>query len=243
MMTDGQNATILPFVRNGEAPADESSARQPVEQLRMVEAILFASSEPVSERALAERLPDETDIAGLMAELQQAYAGRGVNVVKIGGNWAFRTADDLGFLLQREAVEVRKLSRAALEVLAIIAYHQPVTRAEIEEVRGVSTSKGTLDVLLETGWVRMRGRRRTPGRPVTYGTTDAFLDHFGLSELRDLPGLDELKGAGLLQPNLPSNFKIPLPTDAEELTEDEDPFTPEDLEELGLLSPGGAGED
>jgi len=165
-------------------------------------------------------------------------------VVRIGGSWAFRTADDLGFLLQKEATEVRKLSRAALEVLATVAYHQPVTRAEVEEVRGVATSKGTLDVLLETGWVRMRGRRKTPGRPVTYGTTDSFLDHFGLAELRDLPGIEELKGAGLLQSRLPANFQVPVPSDAEDLTEDEDPFTPDDLEELGLLPPsGGDGED
>ncbi len=208
----------------------------------MIEAILFASAEPISEKVLAERLPEGADVSALLQELQQAYASRGVNVVKIGNNWAFRTADDLGFLLSREAVEVKKLSRAALEVLATIAYHQPVTRAEIEEVRGVSTSKGTLDVLLETGWVRMRGRRKTPGRPVTYGTSNVFLDHFGLSELRDLPGLEELKGAGLLQADMPSNFKMPAPSDSEELTDDEDPFTPEDLEELGLLSPSGGEE-
>jgi segregation and condensation protein B len=141
--------------------------------------------------------------------------------------------------LQREAVETKKLSRAALETLAIIAYHQPVTRAEIEEIRGVATSKGTLDVLMETAWVRMRGRRRTPGRPVTYGTTDVFLDHFGLEEIRDLPGMDELKGAGLLQAQLPQGFRIPSPGELDEMTDDEDPLTPADLEELGLLTPGG----
>jgi len=135
-------------------------------------------------------------------------------------------------------VQQRKLSRAALEVLAIIAYHQPVTRAEIEEIRGVETSKGTLDTLLESAWVRMRGRRRTPGRPVTYGTTDAFLDHFGLAELRDLPGIEELKGAGLLSTGMPSNFKVPLPpADPSTLSADEDPLTDIDLEELGLLTP------
>ncbi len=241
-MADSQNATILPFVRGGDATGGESPAGQCLEQLRMIEAILFASAEPISEKVLAERLPEGADVSALLQELQQAYASRGVNVVKIGNNWAFRTADDLGFLLSREAVEVKKLSRAALEVLATIAYHQPVTRAEIEEVRGVSTSKGTLDVLLETGWVRMRGRRKTPGRPVTYGTSNVFLDHFGLSELRDLPGLEELKGAGLLQADMPSNFKMPAPSDSEELTDDEDPFTPEDLEELGLLSPSGGEE-
>jgi segregation and condensation protein B len=203
----------------------------------MVEAIVFASSEPVSEKALLERLPEDIELEPLMRELQQAYSGRGVNLVKLGDHWAFRTADDLGFLLQKEAVDTRKLSRAALEVLAIIAYHQPVTRAEIEEIRGVSTSKGTLDVLLETQWVRMRGRRKTPGRPVTYGTTLAFLDQFGLEELRDLPGLEELKGAGLLRSQVPANFVVPEPNDSEELAEDEDPLEPQDLEELGLLSP------
>jgi len=181
--------------------------------------------------------PVATDLKSVLEELKQAYSARGVNLVKIGSNWAFRTADDLGFLLQREAVEIKKLSRAALEVMAIIGYHQPVTRAEIEEVRGVSTSKGTLDVLMETGWVKMRGRRRTPGRPVTYGTTDEFLSHFGLSELADLPGLEELKGAGLLQSQLPANFTMPFPNDDEALNEDEDPFTLEDIEELGLLTP------
>lgn len=209
------------------------------DNLRMVEAILFASAEPVSAAALAERLPEGAELEGLLEKLRAHYAARGVNLVCVGGKWAFRTADDLGFLLQREAIEQKKLSRAALEVMAIIAYHQPATRAEVEDIRGVSTSKGTLDVLLETGWVRMRGRRRTPGRPVTYGTTDVFLDHFGLSELGDLPGIEELKGAGLLQPQLPSNFRMPVPTDADEMDEDEDPLTPQDLEELGLLPPSG----
>lgn len=218
----------------------EFSAEAIAETARMVEAILFASAEPVSTRALAERVPEGMDIADVMEKLAADYKGRGVTLVQVGGNWAFRTADDLGFLLQKEAVEQKKLSRAGLEVMAVIAYHQPVTRAEIEEIRGVSTSKGTLDVLLETGWIRMRGRRRTPGRPVTYGTTDSFLDHFGLAELRDLPGLDELKGAGLLQTQLPSNFSMPLPDDGEVLAEDEDPLTQDDLEELGLLPPGGA---
>ncbi len=212
------------------------------EHMRMVEAILFASAEPVSEAALASRLPEGTELAPILEELQKLYSSRGVNLSRIGDNWAFRTADDLSFLLQREAVEVRKLSRAALEVLAIIAYHQPVTRSEIEDIRGVSTSRGTLDVLLETGWIRMRGRRRSPGRPVTYGTTPAFLDHFGLAELRDLPGLDELKGAGLLQPRMPSNFTVPVPHDSEEPGEDEDPLTADDIEELGLLPPAGGDE-
>lgn len=243
-MAESQEATILQFAPVDSGPSGDTSPEDLREQMRMVEAILFASAEPVPEKALAGRLPEGADIRQLMDALQQAYASRGVNVVKIGGNWAFRTADDLGFLLQKEAVETKKLSRAALEVLATIAYHQPVTRAEVEEVRGVATSKGTLDVLLETGWVKMRGRRKTPGRPVTYGTTDAFLDHFGLSELRDLPGLEELKGAGLLQSQLPANFQVPMPNDADELTDDEEAFTEEDIEELGLLPPtGGDGDE
>lgn len=233
-MAEQIEAQILDFNPAGGKEGANADLR---ESLRMVEAIVFASSEPVSEKALISRLPEGTILKHVLEELKQIYAGRGVNLVQIGNNWAFRTADDLGFLLQREAVEIKKLSRAALEVMAIIGYHQPVTRAEIEEVRGVSTSKGTLDVLMETGWVRMRGRRRTPGRPVTYGTTDDFLSHFGLAELADLPGLEELKGAGLLQSQLPANFSMPLPNDDEALNEDEDPFTLDDIEDLGLLPP------
>lgn len=210
------------------------------EAIRMAEAIVFASAEPVTEKALAARLPEGIDVSAVMAEMQRQYEKRGVNLVRVADAWAFRTASDLGFLMSRDAPQQKKLSRAALEVLAIIAYHQPVTRAEIEEIRGVETSKGTLDTLMESTWVRMRGRRRTPGRPVTYGTTTAFLDHFGLAELRDLPGVDELKGAGLLSARMPSNFSVPLPpADPDELTEDEDPLTDIDLEELGLLTPRG----
>lgn len=233
-MAQVHEAEIVSFDPSGSGNQETRDLR---EHLRMVEAIVFASSEPVSEKALSERLPEDVDLEVLMLELQQAYSGRGVNLVKIGENWAFRTADDLSFLLQKETVETRKLSRAALEVLAIIAYHQPVTRAEIEEIRGVATSKGTLDVLLETDWVKMRGRRKTPGRPVTYGTTIAFLDQFGLEELKDLPGLEDLKGAGLLRSQVPANFVVPEPNDSDDLMDDEDPLVPEDLEELGLLSP------
>ena len=232
-------AQILAFDPTGTGGQESQELR---EHLRMVEAIIFASSDPVSQKALAERLPEGIELEPLMRELQQAYAGRGVNLVKIGDNWAFRTADDLSFLLQKESIETRKLSRAALEVMAIIAYHQPVTRAEVEEIRGVATSKGTLDVLMETGWVRMRGRRRTPGRPVTYGTTDEFLDHFGLEELKDLPGLEELKGAGLLRSQIPANFMVPEPNDSDDLMDDEDPLELDDLEELGLLPPSGGDE-
>jgi segregation and condensation protein B len=189
--------------------------------LRIVEAVIFAAAEPVSTEALAERLPEGIDIDSLLREVQQIYANRGVNLVQVAGRWTFRTAEDLGFLLSREVRDQRKLSRPALETLAIVAYHQPVTRAEIEEVRGISTTKGTLDVLLETGWVKMRGRRKTPGRPITYGTTEAFLTHFGLNALTDLPGTEELRGAGLLDPGLAGP---PMPRIGDELTEDEDPL-------------------
>ena len=197
--------------------------------LRILEAVLFASSEPLDANSLLAYTGQGADIVNLLDTLQQRYAGRGVNLVQRGDKWAFRTAEDLGFLLRREAAETRPLSRAALETLSIIAYHQPATRAEIEEVRGVATGKGTLDLLMEAGWVRMRGRRRTPGRPVTYATTEAFLDHFSLESLGDLPGLEELKGAGLLSGRLPPSMQIPLPFDGA-LRDDEDPLDPDDLD-------------
>lgn len=209
------------------------------EAARIAEALVFASAGPVSQGYIAERLPRGVDVLHVMRELKALYAGRGVHLVQMDDSWAFRTAPDLSFVIRSDETEVRKLSRAALEVLSIIAYHQPVTRAEIEDIRGVQTSKGTLDVLMEAGWVRFRGRRRSPGRPVTFGTTRDFLDHFGLEELRDLPGLEELKGAGLLSGRIPSNFQVPLPLGEDELAEDEDPITQLDLEELGLLTPGG----
>ena len=235
-MSDGKTATVLPF-RSAEDDAPDLGDDLTV--MRMVEAMVFASAEPVPERALKDRLPEGSDIAAIMESLRRSYADRGVNLVRIADCWAFRTADDLSFLLQREAVTLKKLSRPALEVLSVIAYHQPVTRAEIEEVRGVATSKGTLDVLMETGWVRMRGRRKTPGRPITYGTTIDFLDHFGLEQIRDLPGLDELKGAGLLQGQVPAGFSVPNPMDDDTLQDDEEPLGPDDLEELGILPPTG----
>lgn len=196
-------------------------------QLRIVEAVLFASPQPLSLADIAPYVGEGADMPSLIEALRTQYAGRGVNLVRRGDRWAFRTAEDLGFLLRREEEETRPLSRAALETLAIIAYHQPTTRAEIEEVRGVAVGKGTLDLLMEAGWVRMRGRRRTPGRPVTYGTTEGFLDHFSLESLTDLPGLDELKGAGLLSSRLPASLQIPLPFDGD-LREDEDPLDPDD---------------
>ena len=176
------------------APENENDPRH----LKLLEAILFASAEPLSERALSHRLPEGVDLEALLGELQGMYADRGVNLVRGGSSWAFRTAPDLAQQLNMEIDVPRKLSRAAVETLAIIAYHQPVTRAEVEEIRGVSLSRGTLDVLLEAGWIRPKGRRRTPGRPTTWGTTDGFLDHFGIEDIRDLPGMDELKAAGLL---------------------------------------------
>lgn len=209
-----------------------------IEHIRELEAIIFASAEPVSMRALSERLPHVKNIDDLLLDLKKLYENRGVNLVQVGNGWAFRTAADLAYLMTQEVQQLRKLSRAALEVLAIIGYHQPVTRAEIEEVRGVETSKGTLDVLMETGWVKLRGRRRTPGRPVTYGTTEAFLDHFGMEEIRDLPGLDELRGSGLLSGRIPAGFSVPSPTVLpDELSLDEDPLDEVSLEDLGLLSP------
>jgi segregation and condensation protein B len=208
------------------------------EELRILEALLFAAEGPLDEKVLAARLPAGVDAHALLVQLQKEYAPRGVNLVRIAGKWSLRTATDLAWLLTHEATVTRKLSRAAIETLAIVAYHQPVTRAEVEEVRGVSTSKGTLDVLLETGWIRLRGRRKAPGRPVTYGTTEAFLSHFGLEALTDLPGLDDLKGAGLLEPSQPAGFTVPVPSDDPTLRDDEEPLEPEDLD-LGLVPPAG----
>jgi segregation and condensation protein B len=214
------------------ATEDEAKDARP-EELRLLEALLFAAAEPLDEQTLAARLPEGVDLAAALRRLQLDYAPRGVNLVRIAGKWTFRTANDLAWLMTREAVEPRKLSRAAIETLAIIAYHQPVTRAEIEEIRGVSTSKGTLDVLLETGWIRPRARRRTPGRPLTFGTSEAFLSHFGLDAVGDLPGLDELKGTGLLDGRLPPGFSVPMPSDDQTLHDDEEPLEPGELD-LGL---------
>lgn len=195
--------------------------------LRVLEALLFASEEPLGTQQLAPLLSEGADIDALLEELQRRYANRGVNLVRRDTKWVFRTAEDLTYLLRRDEEDTRPLSRAAMETLSIIAYHQPATRAEIEEIRGVATGKGTLDLLMEAGWVRMRGRRRTPGRPVTYGTTEGFLDHFGLESLADLPGLEELKGSGLLSNRLPPDMQVPLPFDGE-LRDDEDPLDVDD---------------
>ncbi len=207
---------------------------------REVEALLFAAAGPLSEDDLVRRLPDGADVKGAIAALQARYEGRGVEMACVAGRWRFQTASDLAWLMTEEREEPRRLSKAAQETLAIIAYHQPVTRAEIEAVRGVQASKGTLDVLLELGLVRMRGRRRTPGRPVTYGTTDAFLQHYGLPSLGDLPGAAEMKAAGLLSLDLPADFTVPNP---DGLAPDEDPLdlteTPEfHMDFLGEDEPG-----
>jgi segregation and condensation protein B len=190
----------MTLMENAEALFD---APPPAEQERMVEAILFASAEPLTLAQIGERLPHGSDAGAALEALRERYRGRGVAVVKVGPGWALRTAPDLGFLMRREARETRRLSRAAIETLAIIAYHQPVTRAEIEEIRGVSLSRGTIDILLDLEWIRLGRRRETPGRPVTFVTTPAFLDHFGLESARDLPGIKELRDAGLLESTPP----------------------------------------
>ncbi len=213
-MDDGFEETVVTL----HPQADRS------QNLRIIEAMLFASAEPIGTEKFEEFLTKGTDVLGLLADLQSNYENRGVNLVQVAGKWALRTAQDMSAILRRETTEQKKLTKAALETLAIVAYHQPVTRAEIEDIRGVAISKGTLDNLLEIGWVRMRGRRKTPGRPVTYGSTPAFLSHFGLNELTDLPGLHELKAAGLLDGNIPPGFDVPMPRVTDELTADEDPL-------------------
>lgn len=229
------------LLRKGEAM---SGSMPELQQQRVVEALLFAASGPLSEAELAAALPKGADVPALLASVREFYQVRGVNLVQVAGKWAFRTADDLSFLLRKEATEQKKLSRAALEVLSIIAYHQPVTRAEVEEIRGVATSKGTLDMLMEISWIKMRGRRRTPGRPVTYGTTPEFLEQFGLNEIRDLPGMAELKGAGLLSSNVPADMFIPSPSDDDVLGPDEDPLDGDEFEpELEMALPEDEPED
>ncbi|MDB5466824.1 MAG: Segregation and condensation protein [Phenylobacterium sp.] len=202
---------------------------EPADTEREIEALLFAAAGPLSVEDLARRLPEGVDVAAALSGLQARYAGRGVELACVAERWRFQTAQDLAWLMTEEREEPRRLSKAAQETLAIIAYHQPVTRAEIEAVRGVQASRGTLDVLLELGLVRMRGRRRTPGRPVTYGTTDAFLEHYGLPSLADLPGVAEMKAAGLLSLDLPPDFAVPDPS---LLGPDEDPLEDGDAPEF-----------
>ena len=194
---DGESTDTEPGDVSGTSPEpDEEDIRR---GMRLLEALLFASAAPMSERMLSNRLPEHLNAKTLLKNLQLDYAERGVNLVRVGNSWAFRTADDLSAVLNVEAEVSRKMSRATIETMAIVAYHQPVTRAEIEEIRGVSLSKGTLDLLFEKNWIKPRGRRETPGRPMTWGTTDEFLDHFGLTRVTDLPGMDELRAAGLLE--------------------------------------------
>lgn len=210
----------------------EDGAEAFAQAMRVVEALLFASAQPLPAEELARSVPAGIAIDAVLARLMALYEPRGVNLRAVAGGYAFRTAPDLGYLLAADAEPPRKLSRAALEVLAIIAYHQPVTRAEIEDIRGVATAKGTLDILIEAGWVRLRGRRRSPGRPVTFGTTPGFLDHFGLGRIDDLPGLEELKGSGFIEGRLTRDLSVPVPDDDPDLRADEDPlgdlFTPLD---------------
>jgi segregation and condensation protein B len=196
---------------------------------RRIEALLFAAAEPLGVADLAKRLPEGADVAAGLAALQARYEGRGVSLVCVADRWRFQTAEDLAFLMTEERAEPRRLSKAAQETLAIIAYHQPCTRADIEAVRGVQANRGTLDVLLEIGLIRMRGRRRSPGRPITFGTTSAFLEHYGLANLGDLPGAKEMKALGLLSLDLPANFAVPDPT---ALSDDEDPLEPGDSPEF-----------
>ncbi len=231
-----QSAQKLVVVENDENNDREADVSTRPEELRLLEALLFASKEPLDEALLAKQLPAGTDVPKTLARLKAEYATRGVNLVRIGKKWTFRTAGDLSWLLTKHSVQTRKLSRAAIETLAIVAYHQPVTRAEIEEIRGVVASKGTLDVLLEIGWIRPRGRRKAPGRPLTYGTSESFLSQFGLESVGDLPGLEELKGAGLLDGRLPPGFDVPMPSDDAALRDDEDPLEPGDLD-FGLAPP------
>ena len=194
-----EGESVTPAPDQGTSPEiEEIPAGDPLLNQRIVEAYIFASADPVTERALANRLPKGTDIRAILEEIKAHYADRGVHLVHVGESWAFRTAPDLTTKLSKEVEVSRKMSRAAIEILAIVAYHQPVTRTEIEEIRGVSLSKGTLDSLFELGWIKPRGRRKTPGRPLTWGTSDDFLDHFGLESINDLPGIEELNAAGLL---------------------------------------------
>ena len=205
-----------------DAGSDRGSPLLDAEHLRMLEAVLFAASEPLDETALARSLPQGANLSALLAELREIYRTHGVNLVKVAEKWQFRTAPDLSFLLRREKPEQKRLSRAAIETLAIVAYHQPVTRAQIEDIRGVAVCKGTVDALMEVGWVKIRGRKRTVGRPVTYGTTESFLVHFGLESVGDLPGVDELKAAGFLDAMPAAGLDIPAPS--EDLAPDEEPL-------------------
>jgi len=228
-------SSVAKMIETIETEMDAQPAEANAEHLRMVEALLFAASEPLDQKALSTSLPEGADVPGLLKSLQEIYEKRGVNLCCVAGKYQFRTASDLAFLLRKEQQEQKRLSKAAIETLAIIAYHQPVTRAEIEDIRGVAMSKGTIDILMEIGWIKIRGRKRTPGRPVTYGTTEPFLVQFGLESVAHLPGIDELKAAGFLEAMPPSGFDVPSPSD--ELGPDEDPYNGEEPEDLATGSP------
>ena len=202
MIEDDKNNTLIEFS----------------DQIRAVEALLFAASDPLDEKTLKDMLPVDTNIEEIMNNLLSLYKGRGVELKKVNNKWMFKTASDLSFIMQKEAKIQKKLSKAALETLSIIAYHQPVSRAEIEEIRGVTVSPGTIDTLMEINWVKIKGRRKTPGNPITYGTTEEFLVHFDLENIKELPGLDELKSTGLLDSNLPPDM-YPIDDDLEPLKE------------------------
>lgn len=206
---------IAPETSQDVSSEDEQNIETDIEALRRAEAILFATTEPVEAASLVEMLPPGADVANILMRLQKTYAGRGIQLMEIAGGWRFQTAPDLAFLFEETREEEKKLSKAAMETLSIVAYCQPCTRAEIEDVRGVAVSKGTIDVLLEMNWIRLRGRRKTPGRPVVYGTTNEFLVHFGLDNLDSLPGREEMKAAGLLSANIPDDFDMPRPSDSE----------------------------
>ena len=221
-------SSVAKMIETIEDQMEAESPEANPEHLRMVEALLFAASEPLDVKALSTSLPEGADVPGLLQALEGIYETRGVNLCCVAGKYQFRTASDLAFLLRKEQPEQKRLSKAAIETLAIIAYHQPVTRAEIEDIRGVAMSKGTIDILMEIGWIKIRGRKRTPGRPVTYGTTEPFLVQFGLESVAHLPGLDELKAAGFLEAIPPSGFDVPNPSD--ELAADEDPYDPNEPE-------------
>jgi len=229
----------MPQAAEMRVVVDNTQQQERAEELRILEALLFAAEAPLDEKVLAKRLPEDADAHALLTQLQKEYETRGVNLVRVAGKWTLRTAADLAWLLTHESTVTRKLSRAAIETLSIVAYHQPVTRAEIEDIRGVMLSKGTIDALMEVGWVKIRGRKRTPGRPVTYGTTEAFLVHFGLENVNHLPGTDELKAAGFLDAIPPSGFDVPNPSD--QLAPDEDPYEGDDLA-TGSADPHDAGE-
>lgn len=221
--TSDETGEAAPEVNKTEEPAPqvEWSEEDLVEHTRMVEALLFAAAEPLDEKSIADRLPAGADIPALIERVKAQYEGRGVELAAVDGKWRFVTATDVSHVLKKEKTTQRKLSRAALETLAIIAYHQPCTRADIEDVRGVQVAKGSLDQLLEIGWVKMRGKRRdAPGRPTLYGTTQGFLEHFGLESVMDLPGLADLKAAGMLDARLPPGFSVPSPVDGDDAEED-----------------------